>query len=105
MPATYFRIPFKHRPGERVPGRHASRRATKYDVGDVPLETAALLRDGRELGVHGIDAWHSAEKGREERARISEASGASIAGIRMHWLLHDANTPAMLEQAGYAYDP
>jgi hypothetical protein len=104
LPATYFLIPFKRRAGERVPGRHASRRATAYDVTDLPQWTAALANAGCEIGVHGIDAWHSVEKGGEERARIATVTGESSVGIRMHWLLKDAQTASVLEEAGYAYD-
>lgn len=104
LPATYFLIPFKRRPGEKVPGPHASRRATAYDVSDLPHWTAVLLKEGCELGVHGIDAWHSAEKGHDELATVAAVKGESSTGIRMHWLLRDANTPSVLERAGYAYD-
>ena len=104
LPSTYFLIPFKHRAGDGVPGRHASRRASAYDVSDLPGQIATLQAAGCELGVHGIDAWHSPEKGREELAALTKASGQSRTGIRMHWLLQDAHTPAVLEKAGYAYD-
>ena len=104
IPATYFLIPFKRRPGENVPGGNASRRATAYDVSDLPHWTAVLLKQGCELGVHGIDAWHSVDKGREELARISGVAGGPCLAIRIHWLLRDANTPTLLEQAGYTYD-
>ncbi len=104
LPATYFLIPFKGRPGDKVPGSHTSRRATAYDVSDLSHRTEVLLRRGCEVAVHGIDAWHSAEKGRSELARIADVTGGSQIGIRVHWLLRDANTPAALEQAGYAYD-
>ena len=104
LPATYFLIPFKSRPGDNVSDSHASRRATAYDVTDIPSWTAALTKAGCELGVHGIDAWHSVEKGREERARIAAVTGASEVGIRMHWLLGDERTARVLEDAGYAYD-
>ncbi len=104
LPATYFLIPFKRRAGEKVPGPHASRRATAYDIKDLPHETTMLLKKGCELGVHGLDAWHSADKGRSELNTISSVTGESNIGIRMHWLLCDANTPSVLEQAGYAYD-
>ena len=87
-----------------MPGRHASRRATAYDVSDLPHWTEVLLKQGCELGVHGIDAWHSADKGRDELATVAAVTGESSIGIRMHWLLRDANTPSVLEQAGYAYD-
>ena len=104
LPATYFLIPFKRRAGERVPGPHADRRATAYDVGDLADWTATLKREGCELGVHGIDAWHSVEKGHAELARIAATTGESSIGIRMHWLLHDAGTASTLEESGYAYD-
>jgi len=104
LPATYFLIPFKRRAGDRVPRAHAARRATKYDVNDLPNETAALRKAGCEMGVHGIDAWHSVEKGRAEFDRVAAAAGESSIGIRMHWLLRDARTPSVLERAGYAYD-
>ena len=104
LPATYFLIPFKRRAGEKVPGRHASRRATGYDISDLPEKTSALLHQGCEVGVHGLDAWHRADKGRDELARIAAATGETGIGIRMHWLLRDSNTPSVLEQAGYAYD-
>jgi hypothetical protein len=104
LPATYFLIPFKRRSGEKVPGRSTSRRATAYDISDIPDPTAILLKLGREIGVHGIDAWHSADKGREELATIAAVTGEPNTGIRIHWLLQDANTPSVLEQAGYAYD-
>ena len=65
----------------------------------------SLLKQGCELGVHGIDAWHSVEKGRNELS--SNRSGSrrvATSGIRMHWLLRDARTPSVLEEAGYVYD-
>lgn len=101
--ATYFLIPFKHRSGENVPGPNGARRATSYDIGDIPEWTQKLLNENCEIGVHGLDAWHCAERGRVERARIESATGSS-SGIRMHWLLRDPDTPLKLEQAGYTYD-
>jgi hypothetical protein len=104
LPATYFLIPFKGRVGEHVPGRHATRRATAYDVGDIPEWTTRLQEQGCEVGVHGIDAWHDAGKGRAELTRIADAIGKSRVGIRVHWLLSDSETASTLEQAGYDYD-
>jgi peptidoglycan/xylan/chitin deacetylase (PgdA/CDA1 family) len=63
-----------------------------------------LISAGNEVSVHGLDAWHSVEKGREERARIAETSGKSTSGVRMHWLCFDASSPRVLEQAGFHYD-
>jgi hypothetical protein len=104
LPATYFLIPFKRRAGDHVSGQHAARRATAYDISDIPQWTAVLLKEGCEIGVHGIDAWHRSDKGRDELARIAAVTGDSRIGTRIHWLLRDANTPCVLEQAGYAYD-
>jgi len=59
---------------------------------------------GCEVGVHGIDAWHSVETGREELARVAAQAGKSQLGIRMHWLLQDEQTCRILEQAGFCYD-
>jgi hypothetical protein len=106
LPATYFLIPFKGRAGEHVPGsgRVRSRRATAYDVTDIQEWAAVLQQAGCELGVHGIDAWHSVDKGRDESARLTEVTGQPNHGIRMHWLLQDETTPGVLDRAGYAYD-
>jgi hypothetical protein len=104
LPATYFLIPFKKCPGDRVPGKHSPRRATAYDITDIPDSTMILRKEGCELAVHGIDSWHSAEKGSTELARIAAVSGESQIGIRMHWLLQDQNTFKALDNAGYAYD-
>ena len=104
LPATYFLIPFQGRSGQNVSVKHASRRAAGYDVSKLSHWTSILTKEGCELGVHGIDAWHSAEKGREELERIASIVRESSIGIRMHWLLRDENTFRMLEDAGYAYD-
>ena len=104
LAATYFLIPFRKRMGDNVPGKHAVRRAASYDVEDIRDWTAILQREGCELGVHGIDAWHSVEKGQTEYAKLARVKNESSSGIRMHWLLQDQNTPSVLEKAGYAYD-
>jgi hypothetical protein len=104
LPATYFFIPFKNRAGEKVSTSHAERRATKYDVTDLGDWTKRLQDEGCELGLHGIDAWHSVEQGRVESARIAAVAKPGEMGIRMHWLLRDENTYRVLEESGFAYD-
>ena len=104
LPATYFLIPFKRRPGDRVVARRASQRATAYDVDDVAASAATLRRHGCELAVHGIDAWHSVDRGQAELSRIARLSGEARIGVRMHWLCGDENTPRVLEDAGFAWD-
>jgi len=101
---TYFFIPFKNRAGENVSTAHAERRASAYDINDVTDSIKTLMSAGSEIGVHGIDAWHSVENGREELERIKAVTGESEIGIRMHWLLRDDNTCQTLEKAGYQYD-
>jgi hypothetical protein len=101
---TYFFIPFKQRCGEKVSASHPERRASPYDIGDIPDLISQLRGAGCEVGVHGIDSWHSAEKGREEFNRVKSVTGESDMGVRMHWLLRDENTFRVLEQAGYSYD-
>ena len=104
LPTTYFFIPFKGRKGENVPGKNASRRAAAYELADVKAWATILEKAGCELGVHGIDAWHNVEKGKAELKRISEITSAPSNGIRMHWLLRNSKTAAILEEAGYVYD-
>jgi len=104
IPATYFFIPFKHTPGEKVNAQNAHRRGCAYDIGDIPEWIATLQRNGCEVGVHGIDAWHSVEKGQAERARVLAVTQSTSSGIRMHWLLRNDETTRVLEQAGYEYD-
>ena len=104
LPATYFFIPFKGRAGEQVPGPGPSRRAAPYDVAEHRGWLEKLLAAGCEVGVHGIDAWHDVAGGRAELAKITSLVGSPGAGIRMHWLLHNHQTPQTLDEAGYTYD-
>ena len=71
---TYYIIPFKHRAGDKLNVLHAERRASAYDIGDIPEWVTRLQAEGCEVGVHGIDAWHSVEKGREELKRVAQVS-------------------------------
>ena len=103
LKATYFFIPFKNRPGENLPRRHPERRAA-YDVTEEKGLLQKLTGMGFETGVHGIDAWHNADKGREEHRRLAQTTGESRLGVRMHWLCFDASSPRILEEAGFDYD-
>lgn len=104
--ATYFLIPFKHRAGEKLTARHSHRRATAYDVTDLSGLTKTFRSEGCELGVHGIDSWHDADKAREELNRVATHAGveAKEMGIRMHWLQWESGSFRVLEAAGYSYD-
>jgi hypothetical protein len=103
LPVTYFFIPFKCRAGHGL-GHANARRATKYDVTDIPEWISVLAAEGCEIAVHGIDAWHDVHAARSERARVADVAQAPVAGIRMHWLLRDAGTFEVLGEAGYSYD-
>jgi len=104
LKSTYFFIPFQNKPGEKISGNKAHRRAAKYDVSQIKGLIDCLKREGNEIAVHGIDAWHSVSSGDQERKRISEITGDSDLGIRMHWLLSDEQTFQKIEKAGYLWD-
>ncbi len=103
--STFFFIPFKNRPGRGFAERQAKRRATKYDINDVGATLGKLLTHGCEIGVHGIDAWHSVECGKQELQRIKDQLITQDGiGIRIHWLCRNKHTFEMLDKAGYSYD-
>jgi hypothetical protein len=108
-PSTFFVIPFAGRPGEGRPegaitGRAPAARGAGYDVSDIAVKIRRLADAGCEIGLHGIDAWNDKTKGREEAKRISEVSAARTAGVRIHWLYCDQESPAVLEEADFSYD-
>lgn len=102
--STFFLVPFKGRPGVAPDGIVDQRRGVSYEmseIGEIAAEAAAL---GSELAVHGIDAWRDAAAGRNELMQVASITDADCAGIRMHWLYFDAESPRRLESAGFAYD-
>jgi hypothetical protein len=102
--STFFVVPFKGRPGVEPTGGVDWRRAVPYrarEIGDVLRDAVA---EGREVAVHGIDAWRDANAGREERAELSAITGQQQFGIRMHWLFFTDESPKQLEMAGFTYD-
>jgi hypothetical protein len=104
LPSTFFLIPYKNRPGLDLKGRTAKGRAVKYEIGDIVPEVQKLLARGCEIGLHGIDAWHSTERGVDERMQVCRMIGRPDMGVRMHWLFFSENSPDVLEQAGFSYD-
>ena len=90
--------------GKKVTGKDAKRRAAKYDIMDIQDTVKKLVDKGFEVGVHGIDAWHDTAAACEEKTRISDISGKTDVGIRMHWLCFDKDTFQILEEAGFYYD-
>jgi hypothetical protein len=102
--STFFLVPFKDVDGHGADGSASTGRATRYDVDDIEKEIAFLMARGCELGLHGINAWYSEEEAEKERARIRQATGTEISGVRMHWLYFSADSPRRLESAGFSYD-
>ena len=102
--STFFLIPFKNRMGTHVSAPNAGRRATRYDIDDISEVARKLNKEGWEIGLHGIDAWHSAKSAQTEVNRIAEVIGQKEIGNRIHWLCFNGESPGMLESAGISYD-
>jgi len=102
--STFFIIPFKNRCGMDHGTAKSAGRATRYDISDISGDIQALLSDGYEIGLHGIDAWCNRDEGRKEYDRIHVATGTPAMGIRMHWLYFNEQTPKILEDLGFSYD-
>jgi hypothetical protein len=104
LSSTFFVIPFEGDPGRTRWGAAPGRRAARYGARDISDRLQRLMSAGCEIGVHGIDAWRDASRGREELDEVARITGASELGVRMHWLYADEGSPATLEKAGFAYD-
>ena len=102
--STFFFIPFNNRPGDAPAGNPVKYRAARYDVGEHADPIRGLKRQGREIGLHGIDAWTDTQKGKEEIEVIRRITGEDRIGVRMHWLYFSDDTPRHLEEAGASYD-
>jgi hypothetical protein len=102
--STFFFIPFKNAPGTLGPASAPKLRAAKYDFTKLKDQIGQLLKNGCEVGLHGIDAWQNCAKAQAESQRLEEVTGQPTVGTRMHWLYWAANSPKCLEDAGFAYD-
>ena len=103
-PSTFFVIPFKGRRGANGRGPAPNRRAAGYRAEDIAVQIRALIAAGCEIGLHGIDAWCDASRGREELQEVRRITGAQELGVRMHWLYFNEQSPVNLERAGASYD-
>jgi peptidoglycan/xylan/chitin deacetylase (PgdA/CDA1 family) len=102
--STFFVIPFSNKPGNKSSGPAPAIRAARYGAKDIADVIHKLTAAGCEVGLHGIDAWMDCSQGRQELDEIRGVTGTSKAGVRMHWLYFDQQSPVTLEQAGAAYD-
>jgi peptidoglycan/xylan/chitin deacetylase (PgdA/CDA1 family) len=104
LPSTFFVIPRKNYAGKRVDARAAALRPSCYAAKELADTICKLRAAGREVGLHGIDAWVDSASGREELEEIRRLTGVSEIGVRMHWLYYDEQSPTVLERAEAAYD-
>jgi len=102
--STFYVIPKKGDPGQNAGGVAPMRRAARYDATEIKGQIQQLLSAGREIALHGIDAWRDVAKGQAELETIRQLTGISETGVRMHWLFFDENSPGKLEEAGFSYD-
>jgi hypothetical protein len=102
--STFFLVPFKGRPGVAPNGAVEPARAVPYQTSEIREEAKKAAQRGSELAVHGIDAWRDPDAGRAEMAQLTSITGRATAGVRMHWLYFEADSPRRLEAAGFDYD-
>ena len=102
--STFFVIPVKNHPGGTAGAEAPRLRASPYGVSDIVPQVRSLRESGCEVALHGIDAWCDSSKGSDERRRVSQVTGSSTTGVRMHWLYFDERAPERLEAAGFTYD-
>lgn len=104
IPSTFFFVPEKKYAGQTKDGKAPRTRAVNYAVTQIPETIQYLIENGREIGLHGIDAWIDPEKGMREAAVLKDLTRQSDVGVRMHWLLGDIHSPKSLSDAGFVYD-
>jgi hypothetical protein len=104
LASTFYILPFKNKPGIDSAGQTHRARAARYDINDIEPEIKKLILAGREIALHGIDAWRDPANGREELQRIARITGNNRVGIRSHWLYQYEKSPQHLEEAGFIYD-
>jgi peptidoglycan/xylan/chitin deacetylase (PgdA/CDA1 family) len=102
--STFFVIPRKGETGLDVEGNRPAKRAASYDAVELVAQVQKLQSAGKEVGVHGIDAWRDATAGKSEHEIIARLAGATGLGVRMHWLYFNEQSPTELERAGFSYD-
>ncbi|UCF30258.1 MAG: hypothetical protein JSV26_09330 [bacterium] len=107
--STFYFLPYKGRPGDRMPGHAGEKRApgyrsSRYDVQDLKDSIRRLVERGHEVSLHGLDAWCSSERGKDEFDVIRRLAGVDRLGVRMHWLYFSEESPRALDDAGFFYD-
>lgn len=105
--STLFFIPLSREPGV-MPDcgtRAPKNRAAHYRLTDYNQTFDELIRDGWEVGVHGINAWRSVDDARRELLALKEVCPTQAEfGVRMHWLYRTPEMWKHLGEAGFSYD-
>lgn len=104
LPSTYFILPQPNERGRTLNGRAHKYRAAAYGPRTIRGPIRDILRDGCEIGLHGIDAWLDRDSAHRELQEIGTATRISTLGVRMHWLFLNDASPHTLEEAGVTYD-
>ena len=104
LASTFFVIPTKGDAGVDCRDQRKARRAARYALADIAEDLNKMRSANCEIAVHGIDAWRDNVKGRDERQRIQEITGAMETGVRMHWLYFNSQSSLELDKAGFSYD-
>jgi hypothetical protein len=104
LTSTFFVVPRKGCPVLDAAGCTRADRVVAYAAAEIADQLQGLQAAGREIGLHGLDAWADRDMGRQELEQIASLTGRSEIGVRMHWLCFDENSPVTLEQAGFSYD-
>jgi hypothetical protein len=104
LPSTYFVIPFKGYPGKKREGNAPIFRASGYAAKELAPQIKRLQDAGKEVGLHGIDAWLGSAEAQKELNEIRELTAQSEIGVRMHWLYSDGQSASALDAGGAAYD-
>jgi hypothetical protein len=102
--STFFVIPRRDHAGISPRGQVDATRAVRYEAGDVREDLVRSAAKGREIALHGLDAWRDATDAGRERADVAGASRRPVSGVRMHWLYFDSDAAVRLEEAGFDYD-
>lgn len=102
--STFFIIPYKNRAGKGINAAVMKKRASPYDVADLLNVIDKIRGQGKEIALHGIDAWCDLKSAISEKERIENSIGIEIGGARIHWLYFSTESPAIMEKAGFSYD-
>jgi hypothetical protein len=104
LPATYFLIPYGNYAGTSPDGQVERLRAAAYGISDIAEVAKRIALSGKEVALHGLDAWVDAIQGQAELEEVRCITQDCEIGTRSHWLYFAKSSPPILEQAGAAYD-